>query len=61
MKPQPLFQVCVEDRKGNLLRVGPQWTRDAAEQLCVAIGKQIIEGKEKVWSNPHVVPVTTLH
>lgn len=52
---EPLYQVVVEDEDGNALPVGPKMAKDHAERFHMAISMKIAEGKEKVWSNPHLV------
>jgi hypothetical protein len=60
-KPEPLFQVQVEDtRSGRAKLVGPRLVGQAAGMLCEAINREIAAGREKAWSNAHVVPVTIL-
>lgn len=54
MKEQ-LYQLHVEDRKGRLLAVGPKAGRQFCEALCMTVNRLIIDGKEREWSNPHVV------
>lgn len=49
------YQVHVETRDGQVIPVGPSATQQFAEMLCEAIGRQIGQGKEKTWSNPHIV------
>jgi hypothetical protein len=57
---QSLFQVNVETRDGKLVRVGPAMMREACEKIADSIKEQIALGREKLWSNPHVVPLITL-
>ena len=52
-----LHQVCVETRKGKLLPIGPKAARPLCETLVAEINRQIILGRERLWSNPHIVPV----
>lgn len=53
---QQLFQVCVETRKGRVLPIGPKTVhRQTCEMLVGVINKAIIDGKEPLWSNPHIV------
>lgn len=53
---QQLFQVCVETRRGRVMPVGPKTShRQTCEMLVGAINKAIIEGKERLWSNPHII------
>lgn len=54
----PLFGVMVEDvETGELKRVGPAMVQTCAERFIAAINAQISLGKERAWSNPHLVRV----
>jgi hypothetical protein len=57
MRDQKLYQVVVEDRRGELRRVGPAMGGYGAHMLQSTINGEIRSGKEKVWSNPHVVEI----
>jgi hypothetical protein len=50
-----LYQVVVEDRKGNPLRVSPKCSSQTAQALASAINTQVALGREKLWSNATVV------
>lgn len=50
-----LYQVVVEDRKGNLLRASPKCSSQTAQALASAINTQVALGREKLWSNATVV------
>lgn len=53
---KPRYQVEVEVIKtGRPCRVGPAIEHGVAEQLAAEIRKQIKNGHETRWSNPHVV------
>lgn len=54
-KKQQLYQVHVETRSGNVLRVGPKAPREILEPFVMAINKSISLGKERDWSNPVLV------
>lgn len=54
-----LYQVNVETRDGGLLPIGPRLEKPAAEMLCIAIGNEIAAGREKFWTNPHVLQVAS--
>lgn len=59
--PRPaLYQVVVRDRRQGLKerRIGPQWSKEFAEQLCFSISKAIGSGLETDWCDPIVVPVS---
>lgn len=54
---QPLYQVVVERTSdGEPIRVGPAMLKEATDQFAETIRAQIALGREKEWSNPHVVP-----
>lgn len=50
-----LWQVNVETRDGNLLPVGPSMIKEACEEFAYTIRTQIAAGKEKTWTDAHVV------
>lgn len=51
-----LYQVAVETGDGKILMVGPKWgSQEEAEKLLVEINMMIVRGKEKLWSNPHLI------
>lgn len=50
----PLYQVRVETRDGREIAVGPKVIKDVADQFCLTVRQQIVAGREKSWSNPHV-------
>jgi len=56
-KHQQLFQVNVEDTKGHSIAVGPAMMEGACAKLASSIAEQIKLGREKRWSNPHIVPI----
>jgi len=56
-RKQPLFQVNVETTDGALVPVGPSMNEGACAMLANAITEQIKLGREKRWSNPHIVPI----
>lgn len=52
----PLYRVVVEARgEKNLVAVGPAMIKPACEKFADAIATQIAAGKEKRWSNPHLI------
>jgi hypothetical protein len=54
-----LYQVQVLTVDGNrLVRPFPKVIQAVAEELCAAIKIQIAAGKERLWKEPHVVPVS---
>jgi hypothetical protein len=54
----PLYGVMVEEvQTGQVRRVGPAMAQLVAERFIVAINTQIALGKERNWSNPHLVRV----
>lgn len=58
---EPLFQCFVENRDGALIAVGPRMMKQACEQFITAINLKIGDGKEKDWSNPHIVQAHALN
>lgn len=56
MRKEVLYQVYVE-AEGALLPVFPKVTRDVADSLVATIAKNICDGAEKAWGNPHAAPV----
>lgn len=58
-KDQDLHQCFVqargEDGIERLLAVGPKGARDFCEQFLFAILAGIASGKERYWTNPHVL------
>ena len=56
-RPDVLYQVRVRTRRGAYIPVGPRTTKDAAESLLVAINGQLALGREKDWTDPHIVTV----
>lgn len=57
MKHESLWQVAVETREGKAILVGPAMIRAACENLCRKIAAGIRAGKEREWSNPHLIEV----
>jgi hypothetical protein len=57
MLRNPLYQVVVENRRGDPVPFGPKMVRQACEQLASTIRGEIAKGNEKDISNPHVVAV----
>lgn len=55
---EPLYQVIVEDAQGLPKAVGPAIARPVCERLVKAIQHYIRAGKERDWSNPHIIEVT---
>lgn len=54
----PRYQVQVEvTRTGRTIPVGPAIEKGVAEQFAAEIRKQIKNGHETRWSNPHLVLV----
>jgi len=58
-KDEALFQ-CFVQQKGengadNLVAVGPKGSKDFVEQFQFAILTGIASGKERLWTNPHVL------
>lgn len=51
-----LSQVWVE-QGGVAIPVGPRMLRQACELCVEALSRQIALGRERVWSNPHIVEV----
>ncbi len=55
-----LFQVQAEVRRESgeldLVRIGPAWSKEAAEHFLIAVNGQISLGNEKHFRNPHIVP-----
>lgn len=58
MTKQTLCQIYVELPSGRLLAVGPKAPREVLEQSVIAINTSIAAGREKVWSNPHLIEVS---
>lgn len=56
MLKDPLFQVYVE-RGEQLLAVSPKMPKEGCEILASAIERMIIDGREKDWRKPQIVPV----
>ena len=54
----PLFQVVVETKDGEHLRIGPKMAEEAVGNLAMAINAQIALGKERAWGSAHVVPAS---
>lgn len=54
MLKQPLYQVHVETRAGELIPVGPKMLKFAADMLATSIKEQVTSGREKSWGNPHL-------
>lgn len=58
---QELFQVIVTNREGKkMLPIAPMMGKQHAEALAEQINKFVLEGKERVWSNADVVPMTLI-
>lgn len=57
MLRDPLYQVHVENREGQLAPLGPKMVKDACDNLALVIREQIAAGNEKLIFNPHVVAV----
>jgi hypothetical protein len=58
---QSLYRVVVEAKgEDALLAVGPAMMREACDQFANTIEQQIRLGREKNWSNPHVIPNSEL-
>lgn len=56
-----LYQVWAEPVGEHIaVPLGPRWRKSSAEQLCEAISRMIMAGKEKRYSNPHVLPCILL-
>ena len=56
-KPKVLEELCqvwVEAKGRGIIPVGPKVNRAVAEEFCAAIKMQIINGREKFWTNPHL-------
>lgn len=59
--PDQLWQVMATLREsGKQIAVGPMMLRPYAEELAATINRFVIEGKERVWSNASVVPLTPI-
>lgn len=56
----PLYQLYVETRSGTPLAIGPKAPAEFLEPLLVHINGTISAGKEREWSNPTLVPTTSL-
>lgn len=58
---QSLFQVIatVKDTRRQI-PVGPMMVKSVAEDLAAVINRCIIDGKEKLWSNAVVAPMTPI-
>lgn len=56
MLKEPLYQVHVEQRGGEVIPVGPKLLKWAAEMALVTIKTEIAAGREKTWGNPHLKP-----
>lgn len=54
---EPLYQVHVELRDGKAIPVGPKMVKHMAEEFLMAINTKIVQGKEKEWANPTLLPV----
>lgn len=54
---QSLYRVYVETTEGESIPVGPAMIKGACEQFSQSITEQISLGREKTWSNPHILPV----
>lgn len=52
---EQLYRVMVEDREGNLINASPATQQQYAVEFCSMVNRMIREGKETIWSNPHVV------
>jgi hypothetical protein len=57
MLRNPLHQVFVETRSGELVALGPKMVKEACENFASSIRQQIALGNEKHVSNPHIVAV----
>lgn len=58
---QPLWQVIATRRDGGgQLAVGPMMLKPYAEEFAAVINRYIIDGKEKIWSNAVVAPMTPI-
>jgi len=59
--PDALHQVVVTlAGSGALLPVGPAMNRDACGMFAEAVNRQIAVGRERVWKNAAVVPLTPI-
>jgi hypothetical protein len=59
--PDALYQVVVTVAEtGVLLPVGPAMMRDACGMFAEAVNRQVAMGRERVWTNAAVVPLTPI-
>jgi len=59
--PEPLYQVVVTVAEtGALLPVGPAMMRDACGMFAEAVNKQVALGRERIWKNAAVIPLTPI-
>ena len=60
-EPDPLYQAVVTVKNsGRKIAVGPMMLKPYAEELVSTINRHIIDGKEKLWSNADVAPMTPI-
>lgn len=60
-RPDALYQVIVTVAEtGALLPVGPAMMRDACGMFAEAVNRQVAAGRERVWTNAAVVPLTPI-
>jgi len=52
---QTLYQVCVKTAEGKMVRIGPMMLEDMARSFLAEITKAILDGREKSWSDAHLI------
>ena len=62
LKDDTLYQIVVEVRgQKKPLAVCPTMPKEFCEAILVEINAQISLGKERVWSNPTLIPCQFIH